>query len=301
MHSGGLILLDFECAHAGDAAFDLGFFLSHLLLKAIRAASNDRQLASRYLGLTPLFWNAYLDRRGLDTAARSELVGRAILHVAACSLARVDGKSPVEYLDAREQAVAQVVRAGGPSHRAGDLGRSVRGSRKCDRRRDANGKVEGAQGPPGTRLARPADGGGGCSRVDGGRRHGRSCHRAPARAGTRRSSCATPKTLVMEDWALRRAVDNVMREIAPAVLGMDLDDQSGLDARLIALDGTPNKSRLGANALLGVSLAVAHAAAAARGEELFVHLNRLWRDQLDPARNGVRSTASRPCRCRWST
>jgi enolase len=80
-----------------------------------------------------------------------------------------------------------------------------------------------------------------------------------------------------------RAVENVMREIAPAVLGMDLDDQAKLDARLIALDGTPNKGRLGANALLGVSLAVAHAAAAARGEDLFVHLNRIWRDQSDPA------------------
>jgi enolase len=80
-----------------------------------------------------------------------------------------------------------------------------------------------------------------------------------------------------------RAVANVMREIAPAVLDIDLDDQSGLDGRLIALDGTPNKSRLGANALLGVSLAVAHAAAAAHGESLFVHLNRLWRDQVNPA------------------
>ncbi len=99
---------------------------------------------------------------------------------------------------------------------------------------------------------------------------------------------------------MRRAVDNVMREIAPAVMGIDLDDQSGLDATLIALDGTPNKSRLGANALLGVSLAVAHAAAAARGEELFVHLNRLWRNQPDPAGSRVRSTASRPCRFPWS-
>jgi enolase len=61
---------------------------------------------------------------------------------------------------------------------------------------------------------------------------------------------------------------------------MDLDDQAGLDARLISLDGTPNKSRLGANAVLGVSLAVAHAAAAARGEELFVHLERISRDRL---------------------
>jgi enolase len=73
------------------------------------------------------------------------------------------------------------------------------------------------------------------------------------------------------------AVDHVTREIAPAVAGMDLEDQAGLDARLIAIDGTPNKSRLGANALLGVSLAAAHAAAIARGEELFVHLNRLCR------------------------
>jgi enolase len=83
--------------------------------------------------------------------------------------------------------------------------------------------------------------------------------------------------------SVTRAVNNVMREVAPAVLGMALDDQIGLDARLIALDGTPNKGRLGANALLGVSLAVAHAAAAARGEALFVHLNRIWHDQLDPA------------------
>jgi 5-methylthioribose kinase len=107
VHMGGLILLDFECAHAGDAAFDLGFFLSHLLLKTIRAAANNRQLASGYLALTPRFWASYLDSRGLDAAARSELIGRAIQHVAACTLARVDGKSPVEYLDGAGRAVAR--------------------------------------------------------------------------------------------------------------------------------------------------------------------------------------------------
>jgi enolase len=74
-----------------------------------------------------------------------------------------------------------------------------------------------------------------------------------------------------------RAVENVRSVIGPALEGIDLDDQSAIDAKLIELDGTPNKGRLGANALLGVSLAVAHAAAAARGEELFVHLNGLWR------------------------
>ncbi len=82
-----------------------------------------------------------------------------------------------------------------------------------------------------------------------------------------------------------QAVENVTRHIAPEVIGIDLDDQPGLDARLIALDGTPNKSRLGANAVLGVSLAVAHATALARGEELFVHLNRLWNNRL--AKEGI--------------
>src|SRR5439155_17708261 len=59
-----------------------------------------------------------------------------------------------------------------------------------------------------------------------------------------------------------RAVQNVVSIIAPAVVGRDPLDQKGLDALLLQLDGTPNKQRLGANALLGVSLANAHAAAA---------------------------------------
>ena len=60
---------------------------------------------------------------------------------------------------------------------------------------------------------------------------------------------------------VRKAVANVVDEIAPAVVGLDAADQAGLDAVLIDLDGTPNKSRLGANAILGVSLACAKAAA----------------------------------------
>jgi enolase len=59
-----------------------------------------------------------------------------------------------------------------------------------------------------------------------------------------------------------RAVDNINGEIATAVRGMDASGQAALDRTLIALDGTPNKSRLGANAVLAVSLAAAHAAAA---------------------------------------
>ncbi len=68
------------------------------------------------------------------------------------------------------------------------------------------------------------------------------------------------------------AVANVNGEIAEAVEGLDAGKQAALDAALIALDGTANKSRLGANAILGVSLANAHAAAAAAGQPLWRHL-----------------------------
>jgi enolase len=93
---------------------------------------------------------------------------------------------------------------------------------------------------------------------------------------------------------VQQAVRNVTEAIARAVVGMDLDDQAALDARLIALDGTPNKSRLGANAILGVSLAAAHAAAAARGEPLHAHLNRLWRHRLGPDDDAVQSEPALP-------
>ena len=69
-----------------------------------------------------------------------------------------------------------------------------------------------------------------------------------------------------------RAVENVRGEIAQAVGGADPSDQEALDRRLIELDGTPNKGRLGANALLGVSLAAAKAAAADAGVSLFRYL-----------------------------
>ncbi|ABC81415.1 phosphopyruvate hydratase [Anaeromyxobacter dehalogenans] len=68
---------------------------------------------------------------------------------------------------------------------------------------------------------------------------------------------------------VRKAVANVIDEIAPAVVGLDASDQAALDARMIALDGTPTKSKLGANAILGVSLAAAKAAATAHGLPLY--------------------------------
>ena len=68
------------------------------------------------------------------------------------------------------------------------------------------------------------------------------------------------------------AVNNVNTEISDALVGMDGQDQVALDNKMIALDGTDTKKRLGANALLAVSLAAAHAAANEKGEALYVHL-----------------------------
>lgn len=71
---------------------------------------------------------------------------------------------------------------------------------------------------------------------------------------------------------VRTAVSNIREEIARRLIGLEASDQRALDTLLIELDGTPNKGRLGANAILAVSLAVAKAAAAARGRPLYQSL-----------------------------
>lgn len=74
------------------------------------------------------------------------------------------------------------------------------------------------------------------------------------------------------DTAIRAVED----EIAPRIKGLDAQDQEGMDARLNELDGTPDKSRLGANAIVGVSLATARAAATAQHVSLVKHLSNLY-------------------------
>ena len=69
-----------------------------------------------------------------------------------------------------------------------------------------------------------------------------------------------------------KAVENVNEVIAPEIIGLDARDQVGIDRLMIELDGTPNKGRLGANAILGVSMAIAHAAADYSGLPLYRYL-----------------------------
>lgn len=74
-------------------------------------------------------------------------------------------------------------------------------------------------------------------------------------------------------YDVRNAVANVARQIAPALAGHDATDQTGVDNALCELDGTANKSRLGGNAMIAVSMAVLHAAAAASGQPLWRYLS----------------------------
>ncbi|MEQ8852220.1 phosphotransferase [Gimesia sp.] len=101
-------LVDFETAHFGDPAFDLGFFLSHLLLKAIHFQAEG----TRCIELAETFWESYLSTEvvvplesGPETAKMEEpqIGQRTIKHLAACMLARVDGKSTVDYLSSAQQ------------------------------------------------------------------------------------------------------------------------------------------------------------------------------------------------------
>ena len=77
-----------------------------------------------------------------------------------------------------------------------------------------------------------------------------------------------------EGKGVQKAIANIRGEINDALVGFDITDQKGLDQRLIELDGTPNKSRLGANAILGVSVAAARASAYGQGLPLYQYLGR---------------------------
>ena len=73
-----------------------------------------------------------------------------------------------------------------------------------------------------------------------------------------------------------KAVSNVNTIIAPALIGMDANNQTEIDETMLQLDGTPNKEKLGANAILSVSMAVAHAAAKSQGIPLYKYLANVY-------------------------
>jgi aminoglycoside phosphotransferase (APT) family kinase protein len=98
VRGGRLVLLDHEVIHFGDPAFDLGFSLTHLLSKA----HHIRPLRPDFAAAATCYWSAYRDACG-TTDWSSDLEPRVVRHTLACLLARVQGRSPLEYLDAEER------------------------------------------------------------------------------------------------------------------------------------------------------------------------------------------------------
>ncbi|MCL1892182.1 MAG: phosphopyruvate hydratase [Alphaproteobacteria bacterium] len=110
------------------------------------------------------------------------------------------------------------------------------------------------------------------------------CGRAAVPSG---ASTGTHEALELRDGGtdymgkgVLKAVKNINEIIAPALIGMDAREQAKIDEEMIALDGTPNKSKLGANAILGVSLAVAQAGAKQKNVPSYEHLADLYRSPL---------------------
>lgn len=103
-------------------------------------------------------------------------------------------------------------------------------------------------------------------------REGQSSLRELPQESSRQWSFVTEKKAATPDLGVRKAVENVNTKLAEAILGENALDQSYIDKKIIETDGTDNKSNVGANAALGVSLAVARAAAAALRVPLYQYL-----------------------------
>jgi len=276
--SRGPVFLDAECAWFGDPAFDLAFCLNHLLLKTVWVPSCEAALVESFDALA----GSYL--RDVDWEPAGAVNHRAATLLPALLLARIDGKSPVEYLteesaknDVRRKARAmlQNLPTSVTEVRSAWLGNAVGGP----------GLVGPVRRPglirPGLLIAQVI-----------GRRvwdsRGRptveaeivlsngAWGRAIAPSG---ASTGSNEAIELRDGGapfgglgVDRAVRNIAVEIAPALRGMPAMDQEAIDRRLVELDGTPQKARLGGNATVAVSMAALHASAAAAGEPLWRYL-----------------------------
>ena len=265
----GPVFLDAECAWFGDPAFDLAFCLNHLLLKTVWVPSAEAPLMESFEALA----RSYL--KGTDWEPSAEVDRRAASLLPGLLLARIDGKSPVEYLtsESAKDRVRQTARA-----MLMDLPKNVADvlARWADRRSSIvhrpssrrstktidqiiGRRVWDSRGRPTVEAE--------VVLINGAR--GRAIAPAGASTGTNEAIDLRDGGAPFSGFGVERAVRNVSTEIADALRGMPAMDQKAIDQRLIELDGTPQKARLGGNATVAVSMAVMHASAAAEGEPLW--------------------------------
>ncbi|MFZ4757005.1 MAG: phosphopyruvate hydratase [Burkholderiaceae bacterium] len=286
----GPVLLDAECAWYGDPAFDAAFCLNHLLLKTLW----HPQAAGSLLRGFAAFVQRYLG--GVDWEPPAAIGRRIAALLPALMLARVDGKSPVEYLS--EAADRDRVRRVALALLRAPVDHPDAVARAWAQSADAPPTMSPAavRGPTENPMTVPLPivpvaPAGRIERIHARRvwdsrgrptvevevmLAGGATGRAIAPAG---ASTGTGEALDLRDGGtafggldVRRALAGLEDTIAPALLGRDVSDQAALDAVLIALDGTPDRSRLGGNALVATSMALAHAAAASAGLPLWAAL-----------------------------
>lgn len=277
VHDNDFTLVDYETGHFGDPTMDLGFFLSHLLLKAIKRPGDFEKFAE----LTRGFWRGYAHQVRFKSI--SELAARGIAHCGLCVLARILGTSPVDYLKTwEERGVARQwgqwilldrptvwddVLNAPPSVRNFRVlhNLTTRGLPFDEIQKIHAREVLDSRGNPtlevevhylGMAIGRAS---------------------VPSGASTGAHEAKELRDNDPERFGgkgVKKAVGNVNSILGPALVGQSVASQDEIDARLLNLDGTQDKSRLGANAILGVSLACAHAAAAARRVPLWRYLDR---------------------------
>jgi enolase len=255
--TGDIWVIDFEVAHVGDPAFDVAFMVNHLLLKGI----HRRDARARMHACAESFWTAYEEQAGPLP------VDYVLGQVGCLMLARIDGKSPAEYLDDEGRRASRALGLRlllDPPSSISALRPPPTARRRGSRisRVTAREVLDSRGRPTVQATVELADGSSGSASVPSGASVG--THEAhelrdgdPSRYG---------------GLGVCNAVRNVADSIAPALHGADAVDQRAVDARMVELDGTPSLSRLGANATLAVSLAVARAAAASRAVSLWRHI-----------------------------
>jgi enolase len=270
----GPVFLDAECAWFGDPAFDLAFCLNHLLLKTVWVPSARGELLESFDALARSYFE------GVDWEPPLAVNDRAAALLPALLLARIDGKSPVEYLTdesakdgVRRRARAMLkhppsgidgVRAAWAAREVsgGSSGPALRAGHDVTIERVIGRRVWDSRGRPTVEAEVVFSNGA----------SGRAIAPAGASTGAGEAVDLRDGGAAFGGFGVERAVRSVSVEIARALRGMPGMDQASIDRRLVELDGTRQKERLGGNATVAVSMAALHAAASAAGQPLWQYV-----------------------------
>ncbi|WP_343330812.1 phosphopyruvate hydratase [Polaribacter staleyi] len=259
------VVLDCEVAWYGDPAFDIAFLLNHFLLKALYLNTNSEEL----MNSATVIWDAYYNEMKAFFDANFE--ARVMHLLSMLMLARVDGKSPVEYLDeGKKKTVKEFVYEVLPVKQKDFKMLKNKWLNKINTYKMKIKNIDAYQifdsrGNPTVEVEVTLENG-----VKG-------LGLVPSGASTGQFEALELRDhneKIFRGKSVYKAVENVKTEIADALVGESVFDMEKIDQIMIDLDGTPNKTRLGANAILGVSMAVANTAANAKNIPLYEYLGR---------------------------